>query len=57
MTFIVNQDGVLYEKDLGKKTENVAEATVSSSRMKPGKRCSDRYLEIAKVNISPIVSI
>jgi hypothetical protein len=26
MTFIVNQDGVVYEKDLGKDTEKIATA-------------------------------
>ena len=26
MTFIVNQDGVVYQKDLGKNTEKIAEA-------------------------------
>jgi len=29
MTLIVNQDGVVYEKDLGKDTEKVAEAMAS----------------------------
>ncbi|HUJ89390.1 MAG TPA: DUF2950 family protein [Syntrophorhabdales bacterium] len=29
MTFIVNQDGVVYEKDLGKNTEKAAEAMTS----------------------------
>ena len=29
MTFIVNQDGVVYEKDLGKNTEKLAEAMTS----------------------------
>jgi len=29
MTLIVNQDGVIYEKDLGKNTEKIAEAMVS----------------------------
>jgi hypothetical protein len=28
MTFIVNQDGVVYQKDFGKKTEKIAEAMV-----------------------------
>ena len=26
MTFIVNQEGVIYEKNLGKNTENIAKA-------------------------------
>lgn len=29
MTFIVNQDGAVYEKDLGKNTEKVAEEMTS----------------------------
>jgi Protein of unknown function (DUF2950) len=27
MTFIVNQDGIVYQKDLGKKTEALGKAT------------------------------
>ncbi len=26
MTFVVNQDGVVYQKDLGKETKKIAEA-------------------------------
>jgi hypothetical protein len=29
MTFIINQDGLVYQKNLGKKTESIAEAMTS----------------------------
>ena len=32
MTFLVNQDGVVYEKDLGPRTEEIAKAMTSYHR-------------------------
>ena len=38
MTFMVNHDGVVYQKDLGKDTEKTAQAINASTRTAPGKR-------------------
>jgi hypothetical protein len=37
MTFIVNHDGIVYEKDLGKATEKLASTMTSSTPTRPGK--------------------
>jgi hypothetical protein len=47
MTFIVNHDGVVYEKDLGKKTEAVAQAMTSFDPDKTWRKIEGKYLEPA----------
>ena len=38
MTFMINQNGVVYEKDLGKTTEEAAKAITEISPDKHGRR-------------------
>ena len=42
MTFIVNQDGVVYEKDLGPETATKAPASRGTTRTPPGRELIDR---------------
>ena len=45
MTFIVNHDGVVYEKDLGKNTEASAQAMTSFDPDQTWRKCEGKYLE------------
>lgn len=45
MTFIVNHDGVVYEKDLGKKTESAAQAMTAFDPDKSWRKIEGKYLE------------
>ena len=45
MTFIVNHDGVVYEKDLGKKTESLAKAMTTFDPDKSWRKIEGKYLE------------
>jgi hypothetical protein len=46
MTFIVNHDGVVYEKDLGKKTVAVAQAMTTFDPDQTWRKIEGKYLEI-----------
>jgi hypothetical protein len=45
MTLIVNHDGVVYEKDLGKKTEAIAQAMTSFDPDQTWRKIEGKYLE------------
>jgi len=47
MTFIVDQDGVVYEKDLGKKTEGVAKALTEYNPNSTWKKAEEQQQETA----------
>ncbi len=47
MTFIVDQDGVVYEKDLGKKTEVVAKALTEYNPNSTWKKAEEQQQETA----------
>jgi hypothetical protein len=45
MTFMVSHDGVVYEKDLGQKTEAVAQAVKAFDPDKTWRKVEAKYLE------------
>ena len=47
MTFIVNQDGVVYQKDLGKKTEALAKAMKEYDPNSKWQKAEEQQEEIA----------
>jgi hypothetical protein len=47
MTFIVDQDGVVYEKDLGKKTDVVAKALTEYNPNPTWKKAEEQQQETA----------
>jgi hypothetical protein len=47
MTFIVNHDGTVYEKDLGKRTQALAQAMTTFDPDRTWRKCEDRHLEPA----------
>jgi len=49
MTFILNEDGVLYQKDLGKKTEVLAKARKEYNPYSGWQKSDERSKEIAAV--------
>jgi hypothetical protein len=46
-TFIVSQDGVVYEKDLGNKTLSIAQAMMTFDPDKSWRRVESKYVELA----------
>ena len=46
-TFIVSQDGVVYEKDLGKKTASIAQAITMFNPDKSWRKSASKDLEVA----------
>jgi hypothetical protein len=47
MTFIVNEDGVVYQKDLGKKTEVLAKALTAYNPNSSWQKAEDQQVETA----------